>query len=222
MPSTPSAENFSILTQFLAAPLHQHISTSYRQDVFSGGFIDLLSCEQKPSKQQWYQGTADAVRQNLEYFLECPVDYFLILSGDQIYQMDFRPLVLFAQEKEADLVVASLPVEESLAKRMGILQKDRDQKIVRFVEKPQQQEELQSLVQDGVYLASMGIYLFRRDTLINALTNLQGHDFGRGSHSRNRQGAPHLYLPFRRLLETNHDRVLLPGQHQLHASTSPL
>lgn len=168
-----------VLTQFLAASLHQHISTSYRQDRFSGGFIDLLACEQKPTKQQWYQGTADAVRQNLEYFIDCPVDYFLILSGDQIYQMDFQPLVQFAKETNADLVIASLPVDQELAKRMGIMKLDENNKITHFIEKPQNSEDIEAFSHNGRNLASMGIYLFKKDALINILNSNEGHDFGK-------------------------------------------
>lgn len=168
-----------VLTQFLAASLHQHITTSFRPDRFAGGFVDLLSCEQKPASQQWYQGTADAVRQNLPYFLECPVDYFLIVSGDQIYHMDFSLLVEFAEENQADLVVACQTVEGKLAKRMGIMKINDDRQILDFIEKPATDEMLEPFAHQDKFIGSMGIYLFKKETLIEVLTTLQGHDFGK-------------------------------------------
>ncbi len=109
----------------------------------------------KTSKNAWYQGTADAIRQNLEYLAENDVDYFLILSGDQLYQMDFSDMVAFAEEKEADLVVASLPVEEASAKRMGIMKLDQSRKIVDFTEKPQQKQVLEHFKASPSFLESV-------------------------------------------------------------------
>lgn len=163
-----------VLTQFLAASLHQHLMKTYPQSV------QLLACEQTPSKKEWYQGTADAIRQNLQYLLECPADYFLILSGDQVYQMDFKPIVEWTQRKDADLVIASLPVSQADAKRMGLLACNEKGKIVDFFEKPQDPRVLERFeIAPNQYLASMGIYLFKRDLLINTLQNSEGHDFGK-------------------------------------------
>lgn len=155
-----------VLTQFLATTLHRHLLATYRQ-------IEILPCEQKPSGKEWYLGTADAVRHHLEYICEGGEEYFLILSGDQLYQMDFSKLVSFAKDKDADLVVASLSVNAALSRRMGILEIDKTKQITHFIEKPQHLQEA-----DGPFLGSMGIYLFKRKTLVDALKRYQGHDFG--------------------------------------------
>lgn len=172
-----------ILTQFLSSSLHQHIFRTYQFDPFSGGFIELLPAEQKPHKKTWYQGTADAVRQSLECFIETPVDYFLILSGDQLYNMDFRPMLQFAHENDADLVVASHPVNAKDASRMGILKVDQDFQIKDFCEKPKTQEELDPFYLPNAegkhYLGSMGIYLFKREVLFDLLLADSREDFGK-------------------------------------------
>lgn len=171
-----------ILTQFLSASLHQHILKTYRMESHNHGFIEILSAEQKPSKQSWYQGTADAIRQNVEYLEDSDSDYFLILSGDQLYQMDFENMVSLAEETDADVVIAGLPVDEASAKRMGIFKIDSDQRITHFIEKPQNKEELDSLRQSGVdkpYLGSMGIYLFKRKVLLDILKEDPREDFGK-------------------------------------------
>jgi len=181
-----------VITQFLSASLHQHIFRTYRHDIFNSGFLELLTAEQKPSKRGWFEGTADAVRQNLEYFVEVPVDYFLILSGDQLYSMDFKEMVAMALKTDADLVVACLPVDQKDCSRMGVMQIDEEQKITGFVEKPQDDELIKQMkVQDFVkkmfqgnasghnYLASMGIYLFKRSALLNLLQEDPREDFGK-------------------------------------------
>ncbi len=159
-----------VLTQYLGASLHHHILSTYRPDPLTG-FIEILACETTPHRQTWYQGTADAVRQNLDYFIDCPVDYFLILSGDQLYRMDFKQLVRQAREKDADLVIASLKVEPALATRMGCLTLDENNLVTHFVEKPKKVESEQ--------IGSMGIYCFKRDVLLNLLKEHSGHDFGK-------------------------------------------
>ncbi|MBS4169013.1 glucose-1-phosphate adenylyltransferase [Parachlamydia sp. AcF125] len=172
-----------ILTQFLSSSLHQHIFRTYQFDPFSGGFIELLPAEQKPHKKTWYQGTADAVRQSLECFLETPVDYFLILSGDQLYNMDFRPMLQFARHNDADLVVASLPVNAKDASRMGILKVNEACQIIDFCEKPKTEEDLSPFYlphEEGKnYLGSMGIYLFKREVLFDLLHADPREDFGK-------------------------------------------
>jgi len=182
-----------ILTQFLSSSLNHHIVDTYRLGTFSSGFIDLLPAEQKPTRHSWFQGPADAVRQNIEYIAEKPVDYFLILSGDQLYNMDFRKIVAFAQKTDADLVVAALPVNESDAKRMGILKIDEKHFISDFYEKPQDRTVLEtfrlpeSMIQQGnlnkgenrPYLGSMGIYLFKREALLTLLQQDPREDFGK-------------------------------------------
>lgn len=182
-----------LLTQFLSRSLHQHIFATYCNNFFSGGFIELLSAEEKHQNKTWYKGTADAVRQNLDYFLETPADYFLILSGDQLYNMDFKNMLHFAQETEADVVVSCLPVCEAEAKRMGVMHIDRSNFITSFHEKPQSSKDLNSmrLPADEIerlgidpfkkldFLGSMGIYLFKRQALINLLKSDPREDFGK-------------------------------------------
>ncbi len=188
-----SIHKIFIITQFLSTTLHRHLLRTYRFDAFSSGFIELLAAEQKPMRQGWFQGTADAVRQNVEYFIETPVDYFLILSGDQLYNIDFQAILNFAQEKDSDLTICSIPVTEVDASRMGILKVNKESEIQDFCEKPSTKKELESLHTDtaflrkiGVktekgrnYLASMGIYVFKRQALLDLLQEDQRDDFGK-------------------------------------------
>ena len=181
-----------VLTQFNSASLHQHISRTYKFDIFSSGsFVEILAAQQTPTGSNWYQGTADAVRQNLRYFLERPWDYFLVLSGDQLYQMDFRELMSAHLESGAELTIATLPVEQHAAEGFGIMQTDSARRITRFVEKPKDPAVLESLrIPDPLlgelglpagterYQASMGIYLFNRSVLEACLDN-KHEDFGK-------------------------------------------
>lgn len=182
-----------VLTQFLSSSLHHHIFQTYLQNPKGAGLIEILTAEQKPSQKNWFQGTADAVRQNIEYLLEHPVDYFLILSGDQLYNIDFIKMYQFARQTDADLVIASLPINAQNASRMGILKVDSRDFIIDFVEKPQDKMILQNfqcnpqvLEKIGVdpssercYLGSMGIYLFKRKALIDLLNQDPREDFGK-------------------------------------------
>lgn len=182
-----------VVTQFLSTSLHRHLMQAYQFDAFSSGFLELLSAEEKPEGKIWFQGTADAVRQNHTYLEETPVDYFLILSGDQLYNMNFEEIVQFGIEKNADLVIATLPVAEAEAKRMGVMKIDNDSKIVDFIEKPQDNDILQkykvspeffterniSLKHDQAFLGSMGIYLFKKEVLLNLLKEDTRNDFGK-------------------------------------------
>jgi glucose-1-phosphate adenylyltransferase len=172
-----------VITQFLSTSLHQHISKTYHPGNYNTGFIELLSVEQKPKNKNWFLGTADAVRQNIEYFIDIPVEYFLILSGDQLYNMDFQKMVQFAKITNADLVLATIPVKENDAKRMGILKINDKNKIVDFLEKPQEKSILDSFKlqnkDDNEYLGSMGIYLFKRETLFKLLEIDSREDFGK-------------------------------------------
>lgn len=182
-----------VITQFLSSSLHQHVCRTYRFDSFSSGFIELLPAEQRPTPYNWFQGTADAVRQNTSYFIDTPADYFLILSGDQLYNMDFQRMVDFAQQTDADLVIAALPVAQEEAGRMGILKVDRRHAITEFCEKPQQLEQLELLRSPEAileqcgqktgspkqWLGSMGIYLFKRQALLKLLQSDLREDFGR-------------------------------------------
>ena len=152
----------------------------------SQGFIELLSAEQKPRAHVWYQGTADAVRQNREYLEECAADYFLILSGDQLYQIDFEALAAHAEKTGADLTIASVLVSSDDAKNMGILKVDNAGNIIDFFEKPQtysSQDPFKSLSHsrgsDPLFFGSMGIYLFKRKALFDLLDEDLREDFGK-------------------------------------------
>src|SRR6266498_1436672 len=180
-----------VLTQFNSASLHRHISQSYKFDHFSGGFVEILAAEQTPTSTSWYQGTADAVRKNLTHLLNHDFEYMVILSGDQLYRMDFRRIISQHIESFADLTIATIPVPREEAQSLGILQINEDRRIVRFVEKPKDPAVLDSLRVDrhsysrlGIegdedfYLASMGIYVFNRDLIVRLLDNAHA-DFGK-------------------------------------------
>ena len=181
-----------LLTQFNSASLHRHISQSYKFDQFSGGFVELLAAEQTFSDTSWYQGTADAVRKNLVHLLNHDFDLVLILSGDQLYRMDFRKMISQHLESGAELTIATIPVHRKEAAGLGIMQIDRDRRITRFVEKPKEPSVQDSLKipremygflgieGDGedLLLASMGIYVFNRDVLLKLLDNSLT-DFGK-------------------------------------------
>ena len=169
-----------LLTQFNSASLHRHISHSYKFDHFSRGFVEILAAEQTPTSDTWYQGTADAVRKNLNHLLINDFEHLLILSGDQLYRMDFREIIASHIEKEAEVTVATIPVDRERAAGFGIMHNDETGRITRFVEKPDTDEVLDSLrindshteAQEALtdqYLASMGIYVFKRETLIELL-----------------------------------------------------
>src|SRR5437879_4195529 len=124
-----------LLTQFNSASLHRHISQSYKFDHFSGGFVEILAAEQTYGDTSWYQGTADAVRKNLIHFLNHDFDYMLILSGDQLYRMDFRQIIALHHDSAADITVATIPVGRREAQSLGIMQIDGENRITRFEEK---------------------------------------------------------------------------------------
>jgi glucose-1-phosphate adenylyltransferase len=171
-----------VLTQFLSVSLHRHIANTYKFDPFSRGFVEVLAAQQTNEATDWYQGTADAVRQNIRYVHEDGARHVLILSGDQLYRMDFRKLLETHEEAHADATIAVLPVSAAEASGLGMVRVDESGRIIGFVEKPQRPELLEPLrmpdewferhgihSQGRNYLASMGIYLFGRDTLINLL-----------------------------------------------------
>jgi glucose-1-phosphate adenylyltransferase len=171
-----------VITQFLSSSLHSHILSTYRTGNISS-LIEILGTEERPENKTWFQGTADAVRQNLHYLEDTHVDYFLILSGDQLYQMDFNYLLDFAKNTDADMVISCLPIKESDVNRMGIIQIDDRNFITDFVEKPQNISEIKRFKiknSKGLdYHASMGIYLFKRKTLIDLLNKDKREDFGK-------------------------------------------
>ena len=180
-----------VLTQFNSMSLHQHINNSYKFDDFTPSFVEILAAQQTPKGSHWYQGTADAVRQNLRYFLEHPVDYYIILSGDQLYRMDYRQVLRQHLETRADLTVGTIPVDRTAAMGFGIMHTDEKRRIVEFVEKPKDPEVLNSLripadllqaigqpADADLYQASMGIYVFKREVLKECLDN-DFPDFGK-------------------------------------------
>ncbi len=180
-----------LLTQFNSASLHRHLAQSYTFDNFSGGFVGILAAEQTFSSTSWYQGTADAVRKNINHFLNHKFDYALILSGDQLYRMNYRDLLLQHEASGAEVTVAIIPVSRPDASAFGIMQIERDRRIVRFEEKPKDPGVLDSLrmpreictelglqANDERLLASMGIYVFNREVLLWLLDNDLA-DFGK-------------------------------------------
>ena len=145
-----------VLTQFNSMSLHRHIQASYKFDNFSRSFVEILAAQQTPEGSQWYQGTADAVRQNMRYFLERPYDYYLILSGDQLYRMDFRALLHQHIRSGADITLATKPVDRAQVSEFGIMQSDADRRITRFVEKPKDEALLNELRMSRELLESIG------------------------------------------------------------------
>jgi len=171
-----------VLTQFLSVSLHRHIANTYKFDPFGQGFVEILAAQQTQEGADWYQGTADAVRQQIRYVLEDPCQDVLILSGDQLYRMDFRHLLQTHRNTGADVTVAVLPVPRDQVCGFGIVRLDETGRVVGFVEKPQTEEQLQPLRLGekwlegrGIrgtgrpYLASMGIYVFTRKALLDLL-----------------------------------------------------
>ena len=180
-----------ILTQFNSTSLHGHISRTYKFDQFTSGFVEILAAQQTLTNTSWYEGTADAVRKNLTHFLNHDFDHLLILSGDQLYRMDYRRMIDEHVETGADITVATIPVGRNEAKSFGIMQMAEDRRITRFEEKPKDPALLDSLhlphewlqklgIRDGgeKFLASMGIYVFNRD-LIRELLDNPLSDFGK-------------------------------------------
>ena len=180
-----------VLTQFNSASLNRHISNTYRLDRFSGGFVEILAAEQTPDNPNWYQGTADAVRQAVRHFADYPAEYDLILAGDHLYRMDYCELVDAHKALRADITIAAQPVDAATATQMGIFRFDRDGSIVAFEEKPKPprlSEIGRSIPPDSSafqhddekpFMASMGIYVFSRRVLLDLLERDPGHDFGR-------------------------------------------
>lgn len=177
-----------VLTQFNSASLNQHIKNTYNFDMFSHGFVDILAAEQTTKSDKWFQGTADAVRQSMHHLANHDHDYILILSGDQLYQMNFEHLAKYHIEKGADLTIATIPVTARDAPGFGIMKVNEEGSIESFVEKPRPDvlHEWESSVPDDlrsqgkVYLASMGIYLFSKKMMRQLfLDNPDAMDFGK-------------------------------------------
>ena len=180
-----------VLTQFNSASLNRHISQTYRMDLFSQGFVEILAAEQTPDNSNWFQGTADAVRQASRHIARHDADYYLILAGDHLYRMDYADLIDAHIDRRADITIAAQPVAVDDASAMGIFRFDRSGQIVAFEEKPKRarlDEIGQSIPQsatfaahtaDKPYIASMGIYVFSRDVLLDLVHGEGATDFGR-------------------------------------------
>ncbi len=176
-----------VLTQFNSASLNRHIKNTYHFSFFSEAFVDVLAAEQTPHNEGWFQGTADAVRQSLHHFKRHDFDYALILSGDQLYQMDFNEMLDEHISKKADITIATLPVNDKDAPEFGVLKTDKNSIINSFIEKPAKEllPDWESDVSDEMksegrnYLASMGIYIFNKKLLLDLLENSETIDFGK-------------------------------------------
>ncbi len=176
-----------VLTQFNSASLNRHIKNTYHFSFFSSAFVDVLAAEQTPSNKTWFQGTADAVRQSMHHFLSHDFEYALILSGDQLYQMDFNEMVRAHVKNKAAISIATIPVNAKDAPSFGILKANQKNVITSFIEKPSTDllPDWTSDVGDAMraegrdYLASMGIYIFNRDLLVELMNNPDTIDFGK-------------------------------------------
>ncbi|WP_018611784.1 glucose-1-phosphate adenylyltransferase [Segetibacter koreensis] len=184
-----SISRMFVLTQYNSASLNRHIKNTYHFSAFSSGFVDILAAEQTPDNPSWYQGTADAVRQSLRHLQTFDFEYVLILSGDQLYQMDFCEMLDNHKDTGADISIATIPVAKREASEFGILKADKNNMITSFIEKPKQEllpdwvsdtgEEMKA--QGRIYLGSMGIYVFNRKLLFELLedTMKDSTDFGK-------------------------------------------
>lgn len=233
-----------VLTQYNSASLNRHLSRTYRFDQFTRGFVEVLAAQQTPEGERWYQGTADAVRQNLRYFLEGGHDYFLILSGDQLFRIDFRKVMRQHLANEADLTIATLPVNAHDAPGFGIMHSDESGRIYEFVEKPKDpavlgklrmpDETLRALgldTDEPRYQASMGIYLFNRKVLEDCLDN-KLNDFGkhiiptaikdRRVHAYNFQGYWEDIGTIRSFFQANLDLCRMVPQFDFFDSVAPI
>lgn len=175
-----------VLTQFNAATLNRHLKNTYQFSPFSQSFVDVLAAEQTPGNSDWFLGTADAVRKSMHHILRHDFDYALILSGDQLYQMDFSQMIAQHINNQAEITIATTPVKADEASAFGILKSEKTGRITSFVEKPSHEilahlksetnKEMQK--QKRNYLASMGIYLFNKDLLISLMSETDKLDFG--------------------------------------------
>ncbi len=178
-----------VLTQFNSLSLHRHIASTYRFDAFSRGFVQILAAQQTMGNANWYQGTADAVRQNIEYFRNAEADYIVILSGDQLFRINLDALIEEHRSRGAEITISSIGVEAEKAGELGILKCSADGRILDFTEKPQSTELLERFrLPDSMqttpdkkrpFLASMGLYVFNKKTLIDLLEQDKSQDFGR-------------------------------------------
>ncbi len=176
-------ERIMVLTQFNSVSLHRHITNTYKFDTFSRGWVQILAAEQTPRSADWYQGTADAVRKQMIEIRAADPDDVIILSGDHLYRMDYRPFLDFHRQTNADVTLAVLPVSERDAPRFGILETNSEQQVVDFFEKPKDPTVLDRLRQDNTsakpFLGSMGVYIFKAGLLEDVLDDGEHIDFGK-------------------------------------------
>jgi len=199
-----------VVTQFLSVSLHQHIRQTYRFDNFSGGFVELLAAQQTmEGGTEWYEGTADAVRKNLRYFDEKDCKYVLILSGDQLYHMDYAKMLETHIESKADVTIATKPVPRSAAHALGVMRCDDTGRVTGFLEKPKTEEEINMVSTNPAWidaqgipsqgrdcLASMGLYIFNKELLFDVLNKTNYSDFGKEAFPaavRSRKVQVHLF-----------------------------
>jgi len=188
-----SINKIFVLTQFLSNSLHRHIRQTYRFDHFSGGFVELLAAQQTmEGGTDWYEGTADAVRKNLQHLDQKDVEYILILSGDQLYRMNYLDMLRTHIINQADVTISALPVERSAAKSLGVMRCDETGRVTGFLEKPQTEQEIELVRMNPAWidaqglqskgrdcLASMGLYIFNRKLLFEILAKTNYQDFGK-------------------------------------------
>lgn len=172
-----------VLSQFNSESLNKHITRTYKLDTLSKGFVEIMAAEQSMESVDWFQGTADAVRRSLKHFNDPHIKYVLVLSGDQLYKMDFRQLLAYHIEKRAQITVACKPIEPKFISEYGILGTETYGRINKFVEKPEDGHHVKrmdiKIKGKTAYLASMGIYLFNKDTLDEILSTNKKADFGK-------------------------------------------
>ena len=173
----------SILTQFNSESLNRHIARAYKLDYFSAGYVEIIAAEQSIDHADWFQGSADAVRKSFKHLNDTRVRHILILSGDQLYKMNFNPVIRAHLENKAELTVACNPVDKSETSELGIMKVDKEMRIAEFSEKPARGSQLRGMAvsvgRKQKYLASMGIYLFNKDLLFDLLQDTKKVDFGR-------------------------------------------
>jgi glucose-1-phosphate adenylyltransferase len=202
-----------VLTQFLSVSLHRHIRQTYRFDHFSGGFVELLAAQQTmEGGAEWYQGTADAVRKNLRHIDQRGIKYILILSGDQLYRMDYMAMLKTHIDNNADATIAAIPVDRSQVHALGVMRCNEEGRVQGFLEKPKTKDEIDMVSMDPAWidrhgiqsrgrdcLASMGLYIFNRDLLFDVLEKTNYEDFGKEvfpAAIRSRRVQVHLFDGF--------------------------
>lgn len=234
-----------VLTQFNSVSLHRHIRRTYSFDSYSGGFVEILAAQQTNDSMGWYQGTADAVRQHVRYLQQADIDYVLILSGDQLYRMDYSDMLRTHLANKADVTIGAMPVKREDAHAFGIMRGDESGRVQGFLEKPQTEAEMNMVATTPQWidargipskgrdlLASMGIYLFNRDALVDVLTKTDYHDFGKEvfpTSIRTRRVQMHLFDGYwedigtiKSFFQCNLDLAKSPPAFDLSSAEAPI